>query len=110
MLHAALEDMVKNYTDSAKEGARGMLRAVRTGIRKEAISDFALLPRSDGSPSGVYPNSFDMRDGDGFWKSNRIPRVDAKFGNGMVATALKGGLIFGPPTSGADSVKVSGAE
>ena len=65
----AFEAMVRNCADLVDEGFRGMLRVARKGIRRESQAEYALLPRSDGSPYWLYPNSFDMLPPTEFWKA-----------------------------------------
>ena len=66
VLHMAFEAMARNFIDLAEEGVRRMLRVARKGVRRESLADYALLPREDGSPAWVPPNSFDMMASNGF--------------------------------------------
>ena len=98
--HHAFESMVRNFLDLIEEGVRRMLRVTRKGIRRESLAEYALLPREDGSPAWVFPNSFDMVSPSGFWQAKFIPRFDAKLENGLISNALKSGLAFSSSTDG----------
>ena len=110
VLHIAFEAMVRNFNDSAEEGVRRMSRVTRKGIRRVSLAEYALLPRADGSPAWISPNSFDMHSAAGFWKANFIPRLDAKFGNCMINTAMENGLPFSASAAGQAPMLTSGAE
>ena len=97
VIHMAFEAMARNFIDLVEEGIRRTLRVTRRGIRRESLSEYALLPIDDGSPARVFPNSFDMQYDIGFWRSKFTPRFDAKFENGLINNALKSGLS--PPSS-----------
>ena len=102
--------MVRNFNDLVAEGARRMLRVARKGIRRESLAEYDFLPRADGSPDWIPPNSFDMHSATGFWMAKFIPRFESKFENGMVNTALKNGISFSLSTEGQVSPLSSGAE
>ena len=71
----AFEAMVRNFIDLVEEGIRRMLRVTRNGIRIESLSDYALLPREDGSPAWEFANSFDMQSDIGFRCAKFTPPV-----------------------------------
>ena len=77
-----------------------MLRVTRKGIRRESLAEYALLPREDGSPAWIPPNSFDAVSPSGFWQAKFTPRIDAKLENGLVSNAMKSGLAFSSSTAG----------
>ena len=69
-------------------------------IRLGSLAEYPLLPRDDGSPAWVFPNSFDILADTGFWLADRTHRLGGKFGNVMISTALKSGLYFSSSTDG----------
>ena len=84
VVRIAFGSTVRNFIDLVEEGISRMLRVTRNGIRRESLSDYALLPREDGPPDCVCPISCDMQSDTGFWRSEFIPRFDAKFENGLI--------------------------
>ena len=97
VIHMDFESMVRNFIDLAEDGIRRILRATRKGIRRESLSEYALLPRDDGSPAWVCPNSFDMLSDTGFWQAEFILRFGSKFEYGLINSALK--TVMSPPPS-----------
>ena len=109
-LHMAFEAMARNFIDLIEEGIRRMLRVTRKGIRRESLAEYALLPRADGSPAWVFPNSFNMHDPTGFCQAKFLPRFEAKWENGLISSALKTGLSFNHSTAGQTSFLPTGSE
>ena len=109
VLHMAFGAMVRNFVDLVEEGIRRMLRATRKGARRESLAGYSLLPREDGSPSWVFPNSFDMMAKNGFRQTKFVPRFEARFGNGLINNALETGLSFSNSTAGETSFAPSGS-
>ena len=109
VLHMAFEAMVRNFIDLIEEGIRMMLRVTRKGIRRESLAEYALLPRADGSPAWIFPNSFDMHAPTGFWQAKFLPRFEAKWENGLISSALKTGLSFNNSTAGQTSFIPTGS-
>ena len=98
--HMAFEEMVRKFAHLVEEGARRVLRVTLNGIRRDLLAEYALLPREDGIPEWVFPNSFGALSETGFWQAKFIPLIDDKFENGLIISASKNGLSFDKSTAG----------
>ena len=88
--------MVRNFIDLVEEVAMRTHRVPRKGIRMGSFSEYALLPRVDGTPDWVPPDVFDMLPDTCLRRAKFAPRSDAQFENGLINNALKGGSSFSP--------------